>query len=146
MLLACRTTSGGKDIRQMPIEKFKHLQLNILLACCLLYFTPRKLSRAASTADWICMCRLPACAQHSISSAIGSESNGIPRQWGTATYWAHATFPWWWRRCFSQSLSPYSSLAHSASPPPESNFTGSSKVASSQLPKSQLHVVWRCQL
>lgn len=47
----------------------------------------------------------------------------------------------------SLSHSPiFSSLAHSASSSPESNFTGSSKVAPSQLPKSQLHVVWCCQL
>lgn len=90
------------------------------------------------------------CVQPVLSTALLLLSDErlmeIPRQWGWTTYQAQATFPWWWR-CSSLSHSPLILPSSFTLPlPPESNFTGSSKVAPSHLPKSQLHVVWQCQL
>ena len=111
-----------------------------------------RISRAASNADWICRF-IPVLYVRVSSTALSLLSDQglmeIPRQWGMNHIPSSSHFPPWWRRCFFLSHSPSPSSpfrSFTLSPSLESNFTGSSEVAPSHLPKSQLHVVWRCQL
>lgn len=135
-------------------NKISNIIARLFLSNTLPSALANKISRAASSADWICMfisicvcvCVCPACALHSTFLLSDQSLMEIPRQWGRATYQVPATFPDEGDVSLSVTLLSFPPLAHSPSPSLESNFTGSSKVAPSHLPKSQLHVVWRCQL
>lgn len=71
-----------------------------------------------------------------LSPPAGSRCNGDPEA------------AWLKKSCNGESSlsSSFSPLSLSLSSSPESNFTGTSKVAHSHPPKSQFHVVWCCQL
>ncbi len=94
---------------------------------------------------FVCVC-VCACVQRSSFRPVRSGSNGDPQAVRMNHIPSSSHFPLMKEMFLPQFLLLLFPLAHSHSPSLESNFTGSSKVAPSYLPKSQLHVVWRCQL